>query len=227
MAEELNGIRFSSEAGYGPSHGTQVVDPGRGRRGIFMLLLDITIVNVALPTSSATFDASLSDLQWVIDAYALTLAACPLTAGSLADRFGRRRLFVIGIVVFTLGSLLCGLAPRAVPVLARAGQGVGGAIMFATSLALLSTPSRQGPGRGLRRVRRDHRHRRRGGPAAGRPADHRAVVALDLLGERADRHLRPGVRCAGRGVARPARVRPDWLGFVTFSAGLGAAGLRR
>src|SRR6476619_6273939 len=78
--------------------------------GVFMLLLDVTIVNVALPDIAQDLDASLSDLQWVIDAYALTLAAFQLTAGSLADRFGRRRVFAIGITVFTLGSLLCGVA---------------------------------------------------------------------------------------------------------------------
>src|SRR3954469_22535619 len=78
--------------------------------GVFMLLLDITIVNVALPDIGRDLNASLADLQWVIDAYALTLAAFQLTAGSLADRFGRRRVFAIGIAVFTLGSLLCGLA---------------------------------------------------------------------------------------------------------------------
>ena len=107
--------------------------------GVFMLLLDITIVNVALPDIQRDLDASLSDLQWVIDAYALTLAALLLTAGSLADRFGRKRLFAIGTFVFTLGSLLCGLAPTVLFLsLARAGQGIGGAIMFATALALLS-----------------------------------------------------------------------------------------
>jgi len=72
--------------------------------GVFMLLLDITIVNVALPDIQRAFSGSLSDLQWVIDAYALTLAAFLLTAGSTADRLGRRRMFAIGIVVFTLGS---------------------------------------------------------------------------------------------------------------------------
>src|SRR3954467_1971814 len=107
--------------------------------GIFMLLLDVTIVNVALPDIEQAFHASLSDLQWVIDAYALTLAALQLTAGSLADRFGRRLLFAIGIVVFTLGSLLCGLASGATFLsLSRAFQGVGGAIMFATGLAIIA-----------------------------------------------------------------------------------------
>ena len=110
--------------------------------GIFMLLLDVTIVNVALPDIEQAFGASLSDLQWVIDAYALTLAAFLLTAGSLADLYGRRILFAIGIVVFTLGSLACGLATSSLfLVVARAGQGVGGAIMFATSLALLAHPA--------------------------------------------------------------------------------------
>jgi EmrB/QacA subfamily drug resistance transporter len=107
--------------------------------GVFMLLLDITIVNVALPDIQLAFSASLTDLQWVISAYALTLAAFLLTAGSLADRFGRRRLFAIGLVAFTLGSLLCGMATSPLfLIVARAGQGVGGAIMFATSLALLA-----------------------------------------------------------------------------------------
>src|SRR3954462_5160262 len=78
--------------------------------GVFMLLLDITIVNVALPDIQQAFGASLSDLQWGIDAYALTLAALLLTAGSIADLTGRRRVFAVGIVVFTLGSALCGAA---------------------------------------------------------------------------------------------------------------------
>src|SRR5690348_1686676 len=107
--------------------------------GVFMLLLDITIVNVALPDIERAFHASLTDLQWVIDAYALTLAALLLTAGSIADLAGRRRVFAIGIVVFTAGSALCGLASGATFLaVARALQGVGGAIMFATSLALLA-----------------------------------------------------------------------------------------
>ncbi|MDA0166699.1 MFS transporter [Solirubrobacter ginsenosidimutans] len=107
--------------------------------GVFMLLLDVTIVNVALPDIQIALHASLSDLQWVIDAYALTLAALQLTAGSLADRFGRRLLFAIGIVVFTLGSLLCGLSGNSTFLsLSRAFQGIGGAIMFATGLAIIA-----------------------------------------------------------------------------------------
>jgi EmrB/QacA subfamily drug resistance transporter len=113
--------------------------------GVFMLLLDITIVNVALPNIQKSLGASLADLQWVIDAYALTLAALLLTAGSLADLYGRRRVFALGIVVFTAGSLLCGVAPSPLFLsLARAFQGIGGAIMFATSLALISAAFRAG-----------------------------------------------------------------------------------
>ena len=76
----------------------------------FMLLLDITIVNVALPAIERALDASFSDLQWVVDAYALALATFVLTAGSLADLFGRKRLFIIGIVLFTAASAACGLS---------------------------------------------------------------------------------------------------------------------
>src|SRR5437868_4616545 len=106
---------------------------------IFMLLLDITIVNVALPDMARSLHASFTDLQWVVDAYALTLATCVLNAGSLADLLGRKRVFATGLVLFTGASLLCGLATGPLfLILSRALQGVGGAIMFATSLALLS-----------------------------------------------------------------------------------------
>jgi EmrB/QacA subfamily drug resistance transporter len=113
----------------------------------FMLLLDITIVVVALPSIQRRFDASLTGLQWVVDAYALTLAALILTAGALADRYGRRALFLAGVVLFTAGSLLCGLAWSIVALdLARALQGVGGAALFATALALIGHEYR-GPDR--------------------------------------------------------------------------------
>src|SRR5436189_4139152 len=79
----------------------------------FMLLLDITIVNVALPDISDELGASFSEVQWVIDAYALTLAALLLTAGSLADLLGRRLVFAVGLVCLTVASLLCRVAPSA------------------------------------------------------------------------------------------------------------------
>jgi EmrB/QacA subfamily drug resistance transporter len=193
--------------------------------GVFMLLLDITIVNVALPDIERGFHASLSDLQWVIDAYALTLAAFLLTAGSMADLYGRRRLFAAGITVFTLGSLACALSTGSLfLIIARAGQGVGGAIMFATSLALLAQAF-QGKDRGIAfgafgaitgvaiAV----------GPVLGGAVTSGAgwrwifyinlpigIVALLVTLLRVDESRDPKAR------------RPDWIGFVTFSAGLAA-----
>jgi EmrB/QacA subfamily drug resistance transporter len=117
--------------------------------GTFMLLLDITIVNVALPDIQRALHSSFSDLQWIVDAYALTLAAFLLTAGSLADLYGRRLLYLIGLVVFTGASVLCGVAVTTLMLqLSRALQGVGGAIMFAVSLALLADAFR-GKDRGV------------------------------------------------------------------------------
>jgi EmrB/QacA subfamily drug resistance transporter len=104
----------------------------------FMLLLDITVVNVALPDIQRDLNASLSSLQWVVDAYSLTLAAFLLTAGSLGDRLGRRRVFSFGFGIFTFASFLCGISGDPTLLnLARGLQGVGGAAMFATSLALI------------------------------------------------------------------------------------------
>ena len=104
----------------------------------FMLLLDVTIVNVALPDIQRELHASLSSLQWVVDAYSLTLAAFLLTAGSLGDRLGRRRVFTIGFGIFTVASFLCGISSDPTILnLCRGLQGVGGAGMFATSLALI------------------------------------------------------------------------------------------
>jgi EmrB/QacA subfamily drug resistance transporter len=105
---------------------------------MFMLLLDITVVNVALPDIQRDLGASLSSLQWVVDAYSLMLAAVLLTAGSLGDRLGRRRVFSIGLGIFTFASFLCGISGDATLLnLARGLQGIGGAAMFATSLALI------------------------------------------------------------------------------------------
>jgi EmrB/QacA subfamily drug resistance transporter len=106
---------------------------------IFMLLLDITVVNVALPDIQRSLHSSFSDLQWVINAYSLTLAAFLLTAGATADLVGRRRVFVTGLIVFTASSAVCGLSSTPLMLnLARAVQGTGGAMMFATSLALIA-----------------------------------------------------------------------------------------
>ncbi|MER5280059.1 MFS transporter [Streptomyces sp. NPDC002809] len=108
--------------------------------GTFMLLLDVTIVIVALPDMARALDASLSDLQWVIDGYALALAALLLGIGAAADLLGRRRVHVAGVVLFAVASLACGLASSpALLVAARGVQGVGAAAMFATTLPLLAS----------------------------------------------------------------------------------------
>jgi EmrB/QacA subfamily drug resistance transporter len=191
--------------------------------GVFMLLLDITIVNVALPDIERAFGASLSDLQWVISAYALTLAAFLLTAGSLADLYGRRLLFASGIVFFTAGSLLCGLATGSLFLeLARGAQGIGGAIMFATSLALLAQAF-QGRDRGI---------------ALGLfgAITGIAVAIGPVLGGAITSGLSwrwifyvnipIGVLALAITLLRveesrnPDANRPDWAGFVTFSAAL-------
>jgi len=193
--------------------------------GVFMLLLDITIVNVALPDIQEQLDASLSDLQWVIDAYALSLAALLLTAGSLADLFGRRRVFVIGLLLFTIGSVACGAAQDIFFLqVSRAFQGIGGAAMFATALALLAAAF-HGKDRGTAfgvfgattgvavAI----------GPVLGGALTSglswrwiffvnvpiclvALAVSLTKVVESKDRH-------AGR---------PDWIGFVTFSVALGS-----
>jgi EmrB/QacA subfamily drug resistance transporter len=208
-------------------------DPGAATRkwwtlaavctGVFMLLLDITIVNVALPDIGHAFGASFADLQWVISAYALTLAAFLLTAGSLADLYGRRLLFAGGIVIFTTGSLLCGLATGTLFLsLARAGQGVGGAIMFATSLALLAQAF-QGRDRGtaLGLFGAITGVAVAVGPVLGGAITSGlswrfifyvnvpiGVVALLITLLRVEESRNPDA------------TRPDWIGFVTFSAAL-------
>ncbi|GAA2112292.1 MFS transporter [Kitasatospora saccharophila] len=191
--------------------------------GVFMLVLDITIVNVALPAIGRDFHAPLSGLQWVIDAYALALAAGLLTGGSLADLWGRRRLYAVGTAVFTAGSLLCGLATGPLFLsLARAGQGIGGAVVWATSLALLSDAF-QGRERGLAF-----------GVYGGVLGI--AVALGPVLGGALTSGLGwrwifwvngpIGIAVVVTTLTRlresrgPAAVRPDWLGFAAFSGGL-------
>jgi EmrB/QacA subfamily drug resistance transporter len=190
---------------------------------VFMLLLDITVVNVALPDIAKDLKSSFTDLQWVVDAYALALASLLLTAGSLADRIGRKRVFVTGLVIFTAASLSCGLAGSpAMLSVSRAIQGIGGAAMFATSLAL---------------VAQEFRGKERG-------------IAFGVLGAATGAALAVGPLIGGAltsglswrwiffvnvpiGIIAvvvslmeidesrdPSATRLDWAGFVTFSAAL-------
>jgi len=116
--------------------------------GTFMLLIDITIVNVALPDLTKDLGAAFSQLQWVIDVYALALAALLLGAGAMADAIGLKKIYLAGLTIFALASLACGTA-QSVDwlIFARGVQGIGGAAMFATTIALIST-SYQGQDRG-------------------------------------------------------------------------------
>ncbi|MFC1419755.1 MFS transporter [Streptacidiphilus cavernicola] len=116
--------------------------------GTFMLLVDVSIVNVALPQMASDLHSSFTSLQWVVDMYALVLAALLMVVGALGDRLGHRKLYLFGLVVFALASLACGLAPNAGTLIAaRAAQGVGGAAMLTSTTSLLNA-AYQGRDRG-------------------------------------------------------------------------------
>jgi EmrB/QacA subfamily drug resistance transporter len=107
--------------------------------GLFMIMLDNTIVNVALPSIERDLHMTISNLEWVVTAYALTFAALLITGGKLGDYYGRRKMFVVGLVIFTLSSLACGLAPNAGFLIgARAVQGAGSALMNPATLSIIT-----------------------------------------------------------------------------------------
>jgi EmrB/QacA subfamily drug resistance transporter len=191
--------------------------------GTFMLLLDITIVTVALPDIQRALHSSFADLQWVVDAYALTLASFLLTAGSLADIYGRRVLYLIGLVVFTGASALCGFATSTLMLqLSRGLQGVGAAIIFAVSLALLANAF----------------HGKDRGVAFGvwGAVTGLAVALGPLIGGALTSGLSwrwiffvnvpIGIAAVALTTTRvaesrsPSATRPDWAGFVIFTAAL-------
>jgi len=189
----------------------------------FMLLLDITVVNVALPDIQRSLHSSFSDIQWVIDAYSLTLAAFLLTAGVVGDMFGRREVFAIGLGVFSVSSLVCGLATTSLVLnLARAAQGVGGAIMFATSLALIAsafTGKERGTAFGIYGAVL-------GGAVAVGPLVGGAITSG--IGWRWIFFVNVpiGILAIGLTLAKvqeskdPNQRRVDWIGFVSFSSAL-------
>src|SRR5260370_19488983 len=107
--------------------------------GSSMAFIDGTVVNVALPALQLALHATLADVQWVVESYALFLAALLLIGGTLGDQYGRRRIFVIGVVLFSVASAWCGLAPNIRQlIIARALPGIGGALLVPGSLALIS-----------------------------------------------------------------------------------------
>jgi EmrB/QacA subfamily drug resistance transporter len=121
--------------------------------GLFMIMLDNTVVNVALPAIEKDLDISISQLEWIVTAYALVFAALLITGGKLADLLGRRRIFVVGLAVFTLSSLACGLAPNAGFLIgARAVQGIGAALMNPATLSIITAtfpPKQRGQAIGI------------------------------------------------------------------------------
>ena len=106
---------------------------------LFMVMLDSTVVNLALPTIQTKLSASMTELQWIVDAFVLALASLLLTGGTLGDMYGRRKAFVLGVALFTGGSVVCALAPStSVLIGARVFQGVGGALMMPSTLSILT-----------------------------------------------------------------------------------------
>src|SRR4051794_25505424 len=191
----------------------------------FMLLLDITVVGVALPSIQRDLRASLPDLQWVSAAYALVLAVLLLPAATLGDRLGRRRLFLVGMVVFTAGSLACALATSALALeLFRALQGVGGAGLFATATPLLRA---EFSGTALARALGAFGATLGGASAIGPLA---GGLLTDTLGWRSIffLNLPIGVAAFAGGVTRlresrnPAGGRADWVGTGLIIAALTA-----
>jgi len=190
---------------------------------IFMLLLDITVVNVALPVIQKDLGASFSDIQWVIDAYALTLASLLLTAGVLGDLLGRRKVFGFGLVLFCAASLGCGLSGSPLVLeISRALQGIGGSVMFALSLALIA---------------QEFQGRERGKALGIWGATTGAAVAIgplvggalvDSLGWEWIFFVNVPVGAAAlailftrvRETADPTGAKIDWAGTVTFSGSL-------
>ena len=177
---------------------------------LFMTTLDNLVVTTALPVIHRDLHASLSGLEWTVNAYTLTFAVFLITGAALGDRFGRRRMFVIGLAIFTAGSAAAALAPSIEAlIVARAVQGFGGAIVLPLTLTILSAAvpaEKRGPR--ARRLGRHQRPRGRDRPAGRRRGRPGHLLAVDLLAERADRPCadpaRPRCGCR-RAVARTTR----------------------
>ena len=158
-----------------------------------MVVLDATIVNIAMPSAQADLGFSDNDRQWVVTAYALAFGSLLLLGGRLADMFGRRRMFLIGLVGFAVASALGGAAQSfELLVAARALQGAFAAVLAPAALSVLTTTFTAGQGAGprVRRVRRDRRHGRRHRPDARRLPDRELQLALEPLRQRVHRGVR-------------------------------------
>ena len=156
---------------------------------LFMTALDNLVVGVALPSIRADLGGSIESLEWTVNAYTLAFAVFLLTGAALGDRFGRKRMFVIGLAIFTAASAAAALAPSIEALIAaRAVQGFGAAIVTPLTLTLLSeaVPGREAR-HGARHLGRRQRPRRRDGPARRRRGRRGHLLAVDLLAQRADR----------------------------------------
>ncbi len=185
--------------------------------GELMIVLDTTIVNVALPSIREALLFTETSLVWVVNAYMLTYGGFLLLGGRLGDLYGQRRLFLLGIALFTFASVVCGVSnSQGLLIAARAVQGLGGAVVSSIALSLMMNiftepRAREGDGHFRLRLRRRRQHRR----ARRRPADRRAQLALDLPRQSADRrrrllvlrHPAEGKPRAGRGAPRRRRRR--------------------
>ena len=209
-------------AGAGASSEELALSSGRGRwvlaamvLGSGIALLDSTVVSIALPSIGREFHGGVGTLQWVVTGYSLTLAAFLLLGGSLGDRYGRKRIFSIGVVWFAAASAVCGIAPTAgLLVAARVVQGIGGALLAPASLAILQASFRAddraraiGAWSGLSGVASA------AGPLLGRLPHRRRLLALGLLHQpptvrrRARHHGPPRPRVAGSQHERARRLR--------------------
>ena len=140
------------------------------------------MVNVALPVLQRELGASVAEAQWIVESYALMLAALILVGGSLGDALGRRRVFSVGVLFFAIASVWCGLAPNIIRLVARGVQGVATALLVPESLALISASSAKEKTRaGHRNVVGVHSDCRRDRPCPGRLVSRAIFVALDFL----------------------------------------------
>ena len=181
----------------------------------FMVVLDIAIVNVALPAIKGDLHFAQDDLQWVISAYAILFGGVLLLGGRLADVFGRRRLFMAGLAIFSISSLLCGLAWSEGSLIAfRALQGLGGALFAPAGLSILMTTFAEGPerNRALGIWGAASGSGRSGRRAARRLPDLVPGLVVGLLHQRAGRHRRD------RGRAARARREPRRRGTATSTS---------
>ena len=181
-----------------------------------MAFIDGTVVNVALPALQRALNASLADVQWVVEAYALFLAALLLVGGAAGDRFGRRRVFLLGVALFALSSVWCGLAGSVRElILARALQGIGGALLVPGSLSIISASfAEQDRGKAIGTWSGATAITAALGPVHRRLADRSPVVACHFLPERSVGHRRHRDRAAAcsrkpehRGARRPRLAR--------------------